>query len=86
MNIKSIIGLLAVITVVLVLLFTTSVSQSQPKHYTVKLYSANGVVVGTWDAINWGTVDGQTLTFSVGDRNFPNRVRISGTFSVEEYN
>lgn len=67
------------------LLFSISSSQSQPKHYIVKLYSGDSVV-GTWNALDWGTVDGQTLVFTVGERHNPTRVRINGTFSVEEKN
>lgn len=62
---------------------TTSFSQSQPKSYTVKLYSGENVVA-TWTAIDWPTADGYTLAFSVGHRSTPKRVRISGTYSVEE--
>ena len=66
-------------------IFTISrtTSQSQPRHYAVKLYSGDKVV-GTWQALDWGKIDDQTLVFSVGDVRYPRRVRIVGTFSVEE--
>ena len=73
----------AVLTVA-IFVFTRSYSQSQPKHYTVRLYAADKLV-GSWEALDWGTVDGQTISFTVGNRSFPTRVRVSGTFSVEEH-
>lgn len=71
------------IIAVAAILATTSYSQSQPKTYTVKLYSG-AAVVGTWTAIDWPTADGYTLTFNVGHKINPKRMRISGTYSVEE--
>ncbi|MBI2429449.1 MAG: hypothetical protein HYV29_11770 [Ignavibacteriales bacterium] len=68
---------------VVAIVTTTSFSQSQPKTYTVKLYSGDNVV-GTWTAIDWPIADGYTLVFSVGHRSTPKRVRINGTYSVEE--
>lgn len=59
-------------------------SQSQPKRYVVKLYSGDKMV-GTWEAFDFGRLDGQTLVIAYGDRKFPTRLRISGTFSVEEF-
>jgi hypothetical protein len=55
------------------------------KRYSVKLY-AGDKVAATWDARNIGTIDGTTLTFSVGNEMDSNtrQVRISGTYSVEE--
>ncbi|NUN68381.1 MAG: hypothetical protein HUU02_01560 [Bacteroidetes bacterium] len=54
-----------------------------PKRCTVKLYSANGIVA-SWDAMGMGQVEGQTLTFTVGSEVSPRKVRISGTWSIEE--
>ncbi len=71
------------IIVIVAVVTTTSFSQSQPKTYTVKLYSGDAVV-GTWTAIDWPSVDGYTLTFNVGHRINPKRMRINGTYSVEE--
>lgn len=80
---------IAVIAVLIIsagiFLYTKSYSQSQPRHYIVKLYGGNSVVA-QWDAFDWGTVDGKTLVFTVGDRHNPTRVRIQGTYSVEEFN
>ncbi len=82
MRVKILIGL-AIVTIA-IFVVTKSYSQSQPKHYTIKLYSADRVI-GSWEALDWGSVDGETLTFTVGNRSFPTRVRINGTFSVEEH-
>ena len=84
MKSKSIVGLIALLIGIVIFVFTTSFSQSQPKHYVIKLYSGNNVVA-TWEALDWGTFDGQSLTFNVGDRHTPKRVKITGTFSVEEF-
>lgn len=83
MKTKLIIACTVCIIAVIAIVTTTSFSQSQPKTYTVKLYSGD-TVVGTWTAIDWPQVDGYTLTFSIGHRNIPKRVRINGTYSVEE--
>lgn len=53
------------------------------KRCTVKLYSANGIVA-SWDAMGMGQVEGQTLIFTVGSEVSPRKVRISGTWSIEE--
>ncbi len=84
MKIKSLISLVIVAVVIFVFVFTKSFSQSQPKRYTVKLYSVDKVVA-TWEGLDWGTADGQTYVFTVGNRRNPTRVRINGTFSVEEF-
>jgi hypothetical protein len=83
MKTKLFIACTVCIIAVVAIVTTTSFSQSQPKTYTVKLYSGESVV-GTWTAIDWPTTDGYTLAFSVGHRSTPKRVRISGTYSVEE--
>lgn len=80
---RSSIGIALLVLVIGSLFFVRSFSQSQPKRYLVKLYSADRVV-GTWEALDYGNVDGQSLEFHVGNRSFPTRVRINGTFSVEE--
>ena len=66
-----------------ILSITRISSQSQPKQYRVKLYSG-GTVVSTWEALDLGNVDQQTLIFRVGDRKYPRSVRITGTYSIEE--
>lgn len=68
-----------------VLVFTFARSSPPPmnKHCIVKLYSGDKVVA-TWEAIDFGQVDGQVLVFSVGNDLSPRRVRISGTYSIEE--
>jgi hypothetical protein len=50
---------------------------------TVRLYS-NGQVVGQWEAVGPGQIEGDTFVFPVrkGARDLD--VRISGTFSFEE--
>lgn len=81
---KSIIIIAALVLIGLTIFGVTQVtSQSQPRYYTVKLYSGDRVVA-TWQALDWGKIDDQTFIFSVGDRKYPKRVRIVGTFSVEE--
>lgn len=83
MKTKLIIACTICILAAVAIVTTTSLSQSQPKSYTVKLYSGQNVV-GAWTAIDWPTADGYTLAFSIGHRSTPKRVRISGTYSVEE--
>jgi hypothetical protein len=63
--------------------FTLSSPAPINKHCVVKLYDG-GNVVQTWEAIDFGQVDGQTLIFSVGSNVNPQRVRIHGTWSIEE--
>lgn len=55
------------------------------KRYVVKLYSGN-TVVGTWEALGAGQVEGTTFVFSIGNDISPRKVRISGTWSIEEQN
>lgn len=45
----------------------------------VKLYS-NGDVVGSWEAVSIGEVEGNSLVFETERKK---KVRISGTYSVE---
>jgi hypothetical protein len=82
---KSLIAVGFIAMALAIFIYTTSFSQSQPKRYTVKLYSG-GTLVQTWDGFDFGTMNENTLVFSVGDRHYPTRVRINGTFSVEEFN
>ena len=63
--------------------FTKPASPGIEKHYKVMLYSA-GKVLGTWEAPDIGIVEGQSLTFSVGNEIFARQVRISGTYTVEK--
>jgi hypothetical protein len=58
-------------------------SQSLSKRYVIKLYSGDKVVA-TWEARDFGRVDGESLAFSVGSDIYPRQVRINGTYSVEE--
>lgn len=85
MKIKILIGVVGILLLLFVVAQTVTDAQSQPKRYTVKLFTGNSTVT-TWEALDFGRLDGETLIFTVGDRNFPRRVRISGTFSVEEFN
>ncbi|MHB1048478.1 MAG: hypothetical protein ACYC09_00205 [Bacteroidota bacterium] len=84
MKYKSKLGLSIIILSIIIIVFSTSFSQSQPKRYIVKLYSGN-TMVATWTALDWGSADGQTLVFTVGERHNPMRVRINGTYSIEEF-
>ncbi len=74
--------LLACLTIV-VYNFARSSPSPITKHCIVKLYSGEKVVA-TWEAMDFGQVDGQILVFSVGNDLSPRRVRISGTWSIEE--
>ncbi len=49
------------------------------KQAIVKLYS-DGQVVGTWEAVDLGKVEGNSLVFTIQDNK---KVRICGTYSVE---
>jgi hypothetical protein len=80
---KLFVGMVVLAMTVLVFTFSNVSSQSQPEHYVVKLYSGANMVA-TWNALDWGYADGQTLVFTVGEQSHPTRVRINGTFSVEE--
>lgn len=64
-----------------------SIAAPTPPQYkklcVVKLYSGN-TVVATWDALSFGQVEGETLVFTVGNDISPKKVRISGTWSIEE--
>ena len=73
-----------VIGIIVFFAYPTTYSQSQPKRYVVKLYSGDKLVQ-TWEALDWARDEGETLVFTVGDRHSPTRVRISGTYSVEEF-
>jgi hypothetical protein len=50
---------------------------------TVRLYS-NGQVVGQWDAIGPGRIEGDTFVFPVRQGVKDLEVRIRGTFTYEE--
>jgi hypothetical protein len=49
----------------------------------VRLYS-NGAVVGEWNAVGAGKVEGDTFVFPTQSGPSQTEVRISGTFSYEE--
>ena len=49
----------------------------------VRLYS-DGEVVGEWNAVGAGRVEGTTFVFPTRDGPSQTEVRISGTFSYEE--
>lgn len=66
-----------------VFLTTRTTSQNKSKRYIVKLYSGDKVMV-SWEARDIGRVEGESLVFSVGKDNNSGKVRISGTYSVEE--
>jgi hypothetical protein len=66
-----------------VFLTTRTTSQNKSKRYIVKLYSGDKVMV-SWDARDIGRVEGESLVFSVGKDNNSGKVRICGTYSVEE--
>jgi hypothetical protein len=85
MKFKVIIILVLVLAGLVTISYTKLSSRSFDKRYSVKLY-AGDKVVGTWVARNFGTIEGTTLTFSVGNDMDINtqQVRICGTYSVEE--
>jgi hypothetical protein len=77
-------------TIILVLgIAALSIATPSPtqltKRYVVKLYSGNSVV-GTWEALGAGQVEGTTFVFTIGNDISPKKVRISGTWSIEEQN
>jgi uncharacterized membrane protein len=85
MRFKFIIISILVVVGLATISYTKLSSRSFDKRYSVKLY-AGDKVVATWDAKNIGTIEGTTLTFSVGSDMDINarQVRICGTYSVEE--
>ena len=48
----------------------------------VKLYS-DGKVVGEWEAINEGYMEGQCFVFNIRKGAYSPQVRVCGTFSIE---
>jgi hypothetical protein len=76
-----------VLLLISVCIIVCSLAFSSPspltKHCIVKLY-AGGNVVETWEALDFGQADGQALVFSVGSDVTLRRVRIHGTWSIEE--
>ena len=81
---KKIAILLAVLAVsIFIFGFTASSPSPMTKHCIVKLYAGSNVVQ-TWESLDFGQVDGETLIFTVGSDVSPQRVRIHGTWSVEE--
>ncbi len=81
---KQIISIL-LLTLACIIVYSIAFSSPPPmnKHCIVKLYDG-GNVVQTWEAIDFGQTDGQTLIFSVGTDVTPRRVRIHGTWTIEE--
>lgn len=49
---------------------------------TIKLYS-NGKLIGEWEGIGRGKMNGNTYTFKTDRGSFSNEMRISGDFIVE---
>ncbi|MDD8017577.1 MAG: hypothetical protein PHP42_04330 [Bacteroidota bacterium] len=86
MKYKKLIVVVCLLVAISIFFSTMTTSQGLSKVYTVKLYSASGQIIGTWESRELGRVDGQTLTFSVGNDLSPRSVRISGTFSIEQIN
>ena len=84
MKYKSYIIVLLILIGLTIFGITHTTSQSQPKRYVVKLYSGSNMIA-TWEALDYGKIDGESLEFHFGDRKYPSRVRISGTYSVEEF-
>jgi hypothetical protein len=78
-----VIGVIVFLLGVAVYSIATPVPPQYNKRCVVKLYSGN-TVVATWDALGFGQVEGQTLIFTVGNDISPKKVRISGTWSIEE--
>jgi hypothetical protein len=76
-------ALLLISVSIIVYSFALSSPSPMTKHCIVKLYDG-GNVVQTWEAVDFGQVDGQILVFSVGSDPNPRRVRIHGTWSIEE--
>ena len=78
--------IISILLLTLACIIIYSIAFSSPpmnKHCIVKLYDG-GNVVQTWEAIDFGQTDGQTLIFSVGTDVTPRRVRIHGTWTIEE--
>ena len=79
----AVLAALAALTTLILLLPGKSHSQNIAPHYLIKLYEG-GKIVGTWNALNAGRVDGQSLTFAINDEVNPRTVRIQGTYTVEQ--
>jgi hypothetical protein len=79
--------IVTIITLVVLGFAGSELAVSNPPGYNkkciVKLYSGS-TVVGTWEALNFGQVEGETLVFTIGNDINPKKVRISGPWSVEE--
>lgn len=74
----------SIILLVCAAVFSTATPPPQySKRCVVKLYSGN-TVVASWDALGFGQLEGETLVFTIGNDISPKKVRISGTWSIEE--
>jgi len=80
---KFMLGLFLISACIIVYSLALSSPSPMNRHCIVKLYDG-GKVVQSWEAVDFGQVDGQTLVFSVGNDPNPPRVRIHGTWSIEE--
>ena len=83
MNKKTVLVILFAITIFFILGLSSSSPTPMTKHCIVKLYAGSNVVQ-TWESLDFGQVDGETLIFTVGSDVSPQRVRIHGTWSIEE--
>ena len=83
MKTKTLPVLALAVAILLVFGFTSSSPSPMTKHCIVKLYAGSNVVQ-TWESLDFGQVDGETLIFTIGSDVSPQRVRIHGTWSIEE--
>jgi hypothetical protein len=76
---------LLIVIILLVFYHTTTSSQGFGNLYLVKLYEGEKVI-GSWQSINIGQVEGGSLIFTVkGDFDLnPRQVRIQGVYTVEQ--
>ena len=80
---KLVVLLVVLVTTIFLFGFKPSSPSPLTKHCIVKLYTNTGFVQ-TWESLDFGQVDAGTLIFTVGTDVSPQRVRIHGTWTIEE--
>jgi hypothetical protein len=80
---KRLLAVLVILFVCAAVFSTATPTPQYSKRCVVKLYSGN-TVVASWDALGFGQIEGETLVFTIGNDISPKKVRISGTWSIEE--